>query len=89
MTANLPEFRRRRRLDDILTTLHMPRRFTREKFHFRLASSSHFVVDAEGPYWQQQERISIRHFASPRIPLQSQANFHRFLVPPSPRLQTS
>ena len=32
MTANLPEFRRRRRLDDILTTLRMPRRFTRKNF---------------------------------------------------------
>ena len=32
MTANLPEFRRRRRLDDVLTTLRMPRRFARENF---------------------------------------------------------
>ena len=31
-TANLPEFRRRRRLDDVLTTLRMPRRFARENF---------------------------------------------------------
>ena len=31
-TANLPEFRRRRRLDDFLITLRMPRRFARENF---------------------------------------------------------
>ena len=31
-TANLPEFRRRRRLDDVLITLRMPRRFARENF---------------------------------------------------------
>ena len=29
---NLPEFRRRRRLDAILTTSHMPRRFAEENF---------------------------------------------------------
>ena len=31
-TANLPEFSRRRKLDDILTTLGMPRRFAEENF---------------------------------------------------------
>ena len=31
-TANLPELRRRRRLDDVLTTSRMPRRFARENF---------------------------------------------------------
>ena len=30
--ANLPEFRRRRRLDDVLTTWRMPIRFARENF---------------------------------------------------------
>ena len=31
-TANLPEFRRRRRMDDVLGTLRMPRSFAREYF---------------------------------------------------------
>ena len=31
-TANLPEFRRRRRMDDVLGTLRMPRSFARENF---------------------------------------------------------
>ena len=47
-TANLPEFRRRRKLDDVLTTLRMPRRFARENFtsgrRFRPISSSMFKV---------------------------------------------
>ena len=29
-TANLPEFRRRRRMDDVLATLRMPRSFAQE-----------------------------------------------------------
>ena len=31
-TANLPEFRRRRRMDDVLATLRMSRSFARENF---------------------------------------------------------
>ena len=31
-TANFPEFRRRRRLDDVLTTSRMPTRFAWENF---------------------------------------------------------
>ena len=47
-TSNLPEFRLRRRLDDVLTTLRMPRRFARENFtsgrRLRPVSSSMLMV---------------------------------------------
>ena len=46
-TFSFRRSRRRRRQDDVLTTLRMPRRFARKNLTSgRRSASSHFVVDA-------------------------------------------